>query len=80
MTITEPDATYPPPQTSSLGVEHSRWRRAARGLGNFFRRSPLSAFWGCIAASIIVMAVAAPVLAPYEPLKSDFRAMSKPPD
>jgi len=80
MTITEPDATYPSPQTSSLGVEHSRPRRAARGLGNFFRRSPLSAFWGCIAASIIVMAIAAPVLAPYEPLKSDFRAMSIPPD
>jgi peptide/nickel transport system permease protein len=79
MTTTEPDATYPP-LSAPLGVEHSRWRRAARGLGNFFRRSPLSAFWGCIAASIIVMALAAPVLAPYEPLKSDFRAMSKPPD
>ena len=25
------------------------------------------------------MAVAAPVLAPYDPLKSDFRAMTKPP-
>ena len=79
MTITEPDATYPS-RSDPLGVEHSRLRRAARGLGNFFRRSPLSAFWGCIAASIIVMAIAAPVLAPYEPLKSDFRAMSKPPD
>ena len=33
-----------------------------------------------IAAAIIVMAVAAPVLAPYEPLKSDFRSMSKPPN
>jgi peptide/nickel transport system permease protein len=39
----------------------------------------MSAFWGCIAALIVVMAVAAPVLAPYDPLKSDFRSMSKPP-
>jgi len=39
----------------------------------------LSAFWGCIAALILVVAIAAPVLAPYEPLKSDFRNMTKPP-
>src|SRR5207244_3819812 len=51
-----------------------------RGAGQFIRRSPLSTFWGCIAAAILVMALAAPVLAPYEPLKSDFRAMSKPPN
>ena len=40
----------------------------------------MSAFWGCLAAAILLMALAAPVIAPYEPLKSDFRAMSKPPD
>src|SRR5207237_59394 len=56
-----------------------RWRRFGRGLRNFVRRSPLSAFWGCIAALIILVAVAAPELAPYPPLKSDFRAMTKPP-
>jgi peptide/nickel transport system permease protein len=55
-------------------------RRILGGLRAFFRRSPLSAFWGCIAAAIVVMAVAAPLLAPYEPLKSDFRRMQKPPD
>ena len=32
-----------------------------------------------IAALIVAMAVAAPVVAPYPPLKSDFRAMQKPP-
>ena len=78
MTVTEPETAYPLDQPA-LTVEASRLRRAREGLRGFVRRSPLSAFWGCIAAAIIVMAVAAPVLAPYEPLKSDFRAMSKPP-
>jgi ABC-type dipeptide/oligopeptide/nickel transport system permease subunit len=79
MTATEPDAAYPL-ETGRPAVERSRLRRAALALRRFFRRHPLSAFWGCIAAAIIVMAVAAPVLAPYEPLKSDFRSMSKPPN
>jgi ABC-type dipeptide/oligopeptide/nickel transport system permease subunit len=78
MTITEPDTAYPLRQRPRAG-ESSRLRRLSGGLVTFIRRSPLSAFWGCIAAAIVVMAVAAPAIAPYEPLKSDFRAMSKPP-
>jgi ABC-type dipeptide/oligopeptide/nickel transport system permease subunit len=53
--------------------------RAGRVLTTFARRSPMSAFWGCIAALIIVIAIAAPALPLYPPLKSDFRAMTKPP-
>jgi peptide/nickel transport system permease protein len=64
---------------STLPTTASRSRSALRGLGMFFRRAPFSAFWGCIAAAIIVMAIAAPVIVPYEPLKSDFRSMQKPP-
>ena len=79
MTATEPETAYPL-QQSRQAVEGSRLRRVRGGLSTFIRRSPLSAFWGCIAAAILVMAIAAPALAPYEPLKSDFRAMSKPPD
>jgi peptide/nickel transport system permease protein len=79
MTVTVPDTTYPPRQ-GRLAAEQPRSRRFGRGLGTFVRRSPMSAFWGCIAAAIVFMAAAAPYLAPYEPLKSDFRAMSKPPD
>src|SRR5215831_10667917 len=75
MTAIEPETVYPIP----LAVAPSRWRRVCRGLATFAKRSPLSAFWGCIAAAVIVMAIAAPAFAPYEPLKSDFRAMSKPP-
>jgi peptide/nickel transport system permease protein len=78
MTVTEPETAYPLDQPAPT-VEASRLRRARDGVRRFVRRSPLSAFWGCVAAAIIVIAVAAPVLAPYEPLKSDFRAMSKPP-
>jgi ABC-type dipeptide/oligopeptide/nickel transport system permease subunit len=56
-----------------------RWRAAWRGVGSIFRRAPLSAFWGIIAALIVATAIAAPAIAPYPPLKSDFRAMQKPP-
>jgi ABC-type dipeptide/oligopeptide/nickel transport system permease subunit len=79
MTVTTPDATYPP-GPGMQAADRPRSRRSGRGLGAFIRRAPLSAFWGCVAAAIIFMAIAAPSLAPYEPLKSDFRRMSKPPD
>jgi peptide/nickel transport system permease protein len=54
-------------------------KRILRGLGYFARRSPMSAFWGVIAAAILIMAISAPVIAPYEPLRSNFRIMTKPP-
>jgi len=79
MTVLEADAASAP-QQAVQAVDHSWLRWIGHGLKTFMRRSPLSAFWGCIAASIIVMAVAAPVIAPHEPLKSDFRRMTKPPD
>ena len=79
MTAADQSSAHPPPQALPT-VRRSRSRRVARGLRLFIRRSPLSAFWGCIAAAIVLTAVSAPLLAPYEPLKSDFRAMSKPPN
>ena len=79
MTATEPETVYPVEQIA-LTAESARLRRTGGGFRRFVKRSPISAFWGLIAAAIIIMAVAAPVLAPYEPLKSDFRAMSKPPN
>ena len=72
-----PDAVYP---AAPAEAEARLPLRILRGLASFARRSPLSAFWGCIAALIIVVAVAAPLIAPYEPLKSDFRHMTKPPE
>jgi ABC-type dipeptide/oligopeptide/nickel transport system permease subunit len=79
MTATEPETVYPVEQIA-LSAESPQPRRTGRGFRRFIRRSPMSAFWGLIAAAIVIMAVAAPALAPYEPLKSDFRAMSKPPN
>ena len=78
MTTIEPGALYPAEDTRPA-TEASWPRRLGRALRNFTRRAPLSAFWGCVAAAIIAVALAAPLIAPYEPLKSDFRHMTKPP-
>jgi len=49
-------------------------------LARFVRRNTLAAVGGFAAALIVFMAVAAPLLAPRDPLKADFRRMTKPPD
>ena len=49
-------------------------------LVRFARRNTLSAIGGLVGLLIIVVAVAAPVLAPRDPLKADFRHMNKPPN
>ena len=79
MTVAEAEID-PQSRQQAQAAAGSWFRRALRGLATFARRSPLSAFWGCIAVSIIVISVAAPVFAPYEPLKADFRSMTKPPN
>ena len=82
MTITTPELglTPSPPRLSPpLKEPPSAWRRGARTVITFTRRSPMSAVWGLVALAIVLMAVAAPVLAPHDPLKSNFRAMTKPP-
>lgn len=74
MTATSPNAISPEiPRPPSL------LRRAAYGLAHFARRAPMSAFWGLIALAIVGMAALAPVIAPHDPLKSNFRTMTKPP-
>src|SRR5262250_2800355 len=49
-------------------------------VARFGRRNTLSAIGGVVGLLIIVVALAAPVLAPRDPLKADFRRMNKPPD
>ena len=48
-------------------------------LARFSRRNTLAAIGGVVGIAIIVVALAAPLLAPYDPLKADFRHMNKPP-
>jgi len=78
MTAIEPDSSLAL-EALAIAPKPTGLRRVGRGLRLFARRSPMSAFWGCIAALIIIVTVAAPELVPYNPLKSDFRAMTKPP-
>ena len=40
----------------------------------------LSAFWGAVAVAILIMAIVVPLITPHDPLKANFRRMSKPPD
>ena len=49
-------------------------------LARFSRRNTLSALGGFVGVLILFVAVAAPLLAPRDPLKADFRRMNKPPD
>src|SRR5881409_3672429 len=49
-------------------------------LGRFARRNTLSAIGGLVGLLIILTAIAAPLLAPRDPLRADFRRMNKPPD
>lgn len=46
----------------------------------FVKRSPFAAVWGVIGLALILLAVAAPVVAAKDPLKTDFTRMSVPPD
>ncbi len=55
-------------------------RSVARELAAFTRRNPLAAAGGLVGFLIVVMALTAPLIAPSDPLKADFRRMAKPPD
>ncbi len=75
MTATAPD----PASLAALAGRPSLVRRMGSGFVRFLRRAPLSAFWGFIATLVILMAFTAPLIAPHPPLKTNFRAMTKPP-
>ncbi len=65
--------------TTPSGGEASRTSRTFQWLWMFTRRYPLSAFWGVIAAAILAVSILAPDIAPNNPLKANFRLMTKPP-
>ena len=51
---------------------HAAWRIA---IGNFIRQRPLGAVGGAIILVMVVTAAAAGILAPYDPLATDYAAM-----
>jgi ABC-type dipeptide/oligopeptide/nickel transport system permease subunit len=53
--------------------------RTSQGVKAFAKRSPLSAFWAVVACVIVIVTLAAPHFAPYDPLKPNFRHMTKAP-
>jgi peptide/nickel transport system permease protein len=61
---------------SKVGRRH--WR--LRDLGVFARHNPAAIAGGMVGLLIVFMAIAAPLIAPYDPLKADFRRMAKSPD
>jgi peptide/nickel transport system permease protein len=61
-------------------AEVRRRRSAAWNLGSFIRQNPTAVAGGFVGLLIVFLALTAPLIAPYDPLKADFRRMAKPPD
>ena len=51
-----------------------------RGLGRFAAKQPVGAASGVVLAIIILLAVASPLIAPYNPIEGHFTAINNPPD
>lgn len=67
-------------RASVLAAEPGRARVALRQLGLLAGRNSVAVAAGVVGFLIIAMAVSAPLIAPRDPLKTDFRRMAKPPD
>jgi peptide/nickel transport system permease protein len=59
--------------------EHTGWPRARRAVSDFIRRRPLGAFGALLILVMVVAAVFAPVIAPYDPLEVTFKDLLLPP-
>ena len=55
-------------------------RSALRQIGRLARYNPMAAAGGIVGLLIVFLAITAPLITPYDPLKADFRRMAKPPD
>jgi peptide/nickel transport system permease protein len=66
--------------SAESGAEVRRSRSAAWNLGTLLRQNPSAAAGGIVGLLIVFLALTAPLIAPHDPLKADFRRMAKPPD
>jgi peptide/nickel transport system permease protein len=67
--------------SSAESVTEVRRRRSATGtLGTVVRHNPTAVGGGIVGLLIVFLALTAPLIAPYDPLKADFRRMAKSPD
>jgi peptide/nickel transport system permease protein len=67
--------------SSAESVTEVRRRRSATGtLGTLVRHNPTALGGGIVGLLIVFLALTAPLIAPYDPLKADFRRMAKSPD
>lgn len=62
-----------------ITVETLPARSVVREMAAFARRNPIAVVGGVVGLLIVVMAIVAPLIAPFDPLKTDFRRMAKPP-
>jgi ABC-type dipeptide/oligopeptide/nickel transport system permease subunit len=67
--------------SSAESITEVRRRRSATGtLGSLVRHNPTAMGGGIVGLLIVFLALTAPLIAPYDPLKADFRRMAKSPD
>jgi len=60
-------------------AEAGPWQRAVTGVLQFIRSSPIGAVSALIWLALIAVALAAPLLAPYDPLEADYAAIRSAP-
>ncbi len=65
---------------AAQGNVSARFSRSTSAVRTFFQRSPFAAIWGIVGLVLILMAAAAPIVSPKDPLKADFTKMSAAPD
>lgn len=67
-------------QELELPAVRIAFNKSVRNVRRFAVRSPFAAAWGVVAILLVLMAIAAPIVAPKDPIKSNFTKMQAPPD
>lgn len=72
-------AAIPVPTEDALPARPSARRRAVAVIGGFVRAKPLGAAGATVVLLMILTALLANVVAPYDPVETDYGAMFAPP-